>query len=614
MSWWRKLLGWGEGGEEKKGHSHAARMTPEQEFQIARQAFEIEGNPQHALHHLAEAVADDPTDPARLELLDQILTASGADPDQVLGENDRGYYATEALRAYALQRQAKTGEALELLLAIARAKSDAPFLEAWALDWLEDEEAWRTVDPDRIAYLAAIAVIQYPEHRELRARPRTFLERLIALLDRVRAARAVDVAFRMWRTAVLRKLGRFEEAMKEANTIYQEQPQWQTAVAVANVHRHSGNLDEGIAWFKKAVEHDPTDVSARNDIADLYLERDDYENALRWYDEVLQRQKDHPWALPSAHYCRLRLTNDEPWIRRLVELTNGPEPNERAGNLLNLFHPYVGYLPEPTDASANVLRQLSDAVREKPEDWKGAGDVELTVSCLESPSNVLAFARQMQALGSGRTLKTTAQSVPKPDPRQPLAPVEYLLWEYDGNDAEPALPPPSKEIAELTAALASRRYDYWSNWNEAGVIAERLGTERIDELLAVMVNPPPIRGEVSALVWIPRVQLAAAQMIAQIDEGWQGSLRRRVLLDIARGPRDWATEAAIVALAQLAQFEKNPAITAEARQAFQQLLDAQPNSGHCAYMHALLSNWLFLPDLPDRERKKIRKLLDDWNK
>jgi hypothetical protein len=297
----------------------------------------------------------------------------------------------------------------------------------------------------------------------------------------------------------------------------------------------------------------------------------------------------------------------------LIGLAEAPQSNDRANVLLNTLQPYVGFLPEPSDASANVLRQVADAIREKGDNGP-SGELNLTVSCLESPSNQLAFALEMQALGKTSKLTVEYQSVPKPDPRQPLAPVEYLLWEYDDHDARPALSPPSEEISQLVAGLAARRYSYWGNWNEAGVVAERLAPERIDELLAAMVHPPPVRGGVSALAWLPRVQLVAAQIIAQIDEGWSGSLRRRALLDVVRGPRDWTTEAAIITLAQIAQYEQEPAIAAEVRQVFQQLLDAQPGHGHCSYMHALLSNWLFLPNLPQRERKSVEQRLQGWMK
>ncbi len=367
MSWWRKLLGWSgedEPRDPRHNHGQPSPTTPEQEFEIARKVFERDGNPQHAIHHLAEALATDPTDPARLQLLDEILASVDVPPENLVDDSDRGYYAAEAMRAYALHRAGRTTEAIELLLAIARAKPDARFLEAWTLEWLEDEQTLQSTPADLLGYLAGVVVVQYPEHNELRSQPRRWLERLVAVLNRFRAARTEDVHLRTWRAALLRKLGRFDEALAEATKLYQDQPGWQTAVAVANVERHRGDLERAVEEFQRALLHDPEDVSARNDIADLYLERDDWPNALRWYEEVLEREKNHTWALPSAHFCRWKRTQDEQWLEQLGILTEGPQPNARAAELLNTLRPYLGFLPEPSDASANILRQVADAIRQ----------------------------------------------------------------------------------------------------------------------------------------------------------------------------------------------------------------------------------------------------------
>ncbi len=338
MSWWRKLLKWG--GEEEPGAPRSRRaasvpQTPEQEFQSASAAYERRDS-RRALHHLAEAIAADPAHPERLRLLEEILSATNTSPEQLLDENDQGYYAAEALRAYALHRSGRTPEALELLLAITRAKPDAHYLEAWAVDWLEEATSLSLLDADLIGYLAGVVVTPFPEHHALDDARREWLERLLGLMERFRAAHPVDAYFRAGYVALLRKLGRFDEALAEANRLYYDHPEWQTAVAVANVERYRGEPEHAIAWFETALKHDPEDVTARNDIADLYLERADWRNALRWYEEVLQREPRHPWALPSAAYCRWKLTQDEQWLRQMEGLAAGPPSNDRAASLLKL--------------------------------------------------------------------------------------------------------------------------------------------------------------------------------------------------------------------------------------------------------------------------------------
>ena len=78
----------------------------------------------------------------------------------------------------------------------------------------------------------------------------------------------------------------------------------------------------------------------------------------------------------------------------------------------------------------------------------------------------------------------------------------------------------------------------------------------------------------------------------------------------AAGPIDWTTEAAIVALAQLARETKEAVV--DVRSLFAHLLERAPREGHCCYFAALCHNWLLLPDLPSAERKQVEEILAMW--
>jgi hypothetical protein len=54
-------------------HSHDQAYTPEEEFDIAKGVYEQDRDLNHAAHHLIAAVAGDPLDPDRLELLDTLI-------------------------------------------------------------------------------------------------------------------------------------------------------------------------------------------------------------------------------------------------------------------------------------------------------------------------------------------------------------------------------------------------------------------------------------------------------------------------------------------------------------------------------------------------------------
>jgi hypothetical protein len=115
-----------------------------------------------------------------------------------------------------------------------------------------------------------------------------------------------------------------------------------------------------------------------------------------------------------------------------------------------------------------------------------------------------------------------------------------------------------------------------------------------------MVNPPPIPADKDALEWLPRIQLAATQVVAHIAGGWQSSARRDALLSALFGPRDWITLAAIITLAHLA--EENPEIESDVRDRFKTLSEFIPDGGYCCFENALFTV-LAMAAQPDRGRK-----------
>jgi hypothetical protein len=200
--------------------------------------------------------------------------------------------------------------------------------------------------------------------------------------------------------------------------------------------------------------------------------------------------------------------------------------------------------------------------------------------------------------------------VPKPDPRKPAGRVKFLLWKYWFKTARPGLPPPrDKRVVEAIAELARQPYDYQANWHAAAAAAKPFDANTLPDVLAVMVHPPPITDGTPAWIWLPRVQLAAAQVVAHLDRGWSVSDRWEALQELLRNPIDWTTEAAIIALAQLAR--QMPEISADVRRVYFELLQRVPRQGHCCYFSGLCHNWLLLPDVPDDERAQVNAMLTD---
>jgi tetratricopeptide (TPR) repeat protein len=128
----------------------------------------------------------------------------------------------------------------------------------------------------------------------------------------------------------------------------------------------------------------------------------------------------------------------------------------------------------------------------------------------------------------------------------------------------------------------------------------------VKDLLGTMVHPPARPDTLPIWVWVQRAQVAAAFVIAHLGEGWDGSPRQRVLCSLARGPMDWSVEAAIVALAQVAQRE--PAAVRDIAALYLELLESLPTPGGIPYLHALLACAARLPAPDGVLRDKVAQI------
>ena len=122
------------------------------------------------------------------------------------------------------------------------------------------------------------------------------------------------------RPAAARGLARIERQVAPdlalAAERYTRDPNWNTAVASANALRRAKRFDEALAMFQKATEHDPEDLTANLDIGDMLIDAERYAEALASYERTLAEDPEHPWALPSAQFCRF-MTGDADYLLQI---------------------------------------------------------------------------------------------------------------------------------------------------------------------------------------------------------------------------------------------------------------------------------------------------------
>ena len=246
---------------------------------------------------------------------------------------------------------------------------------------------------------------------------------------------------------------------------------------------------------------------------------------------------------------------------------------------------FVDYHPGPGDATAHFADETMARAAADPQGANG-DTVTMNVSHIESPSVQTAWRLRMAEIGITLTLQTFFESIQTPDPRVPKGQVDFVLWQYQGTKAQPALGAPDPRAAEAVAAIAAQRY-HLPSWGDAAMkAAQQFGDAWAQHLLATMLYPPPAPEHVHPLDWVPRVQVAAALVIAAAPSG------HRVLQSLALGPVDWCVDAAIVALGELAL--RSPAAWPSIEPLFAYLRAQIPKEGFTCYAYPLACTWLRL--------------------
>lgn len=260
--------------------------------------------------------------------------------------------------------------------------------------------------------------------------------------------------------------------------------------------------------------------------------------------------------------------------------------------------PYVDYHPGPGDATAHYAEEAMRRAANSPDAADG-DKVTTTVSHLESPSVQIAWRLRMAEIGITLPLAPFFENIQQPDPRVPKGQVEFALWTYEGTQARPSLGTPDERAAAAIASIATTRYHLPTWADRAGAVAQQFGPAWTQHLLAAMLNPPAAPDHIHPLDWVPRMQQAAALIIAWYDNGFV------TLRSIALGPVDWVVDAAIVALGELSM--RNPAMRGEVEQLFTFLRSHVAKEGFTCYAYPLACTWLRLVPPSDPRHAELQQ-------
>lgn len=576
--------------------------APEQDFEIYKAARD-DGDYKHALYHLACALSTDPHNAVWLESLNDWIDG-GEDLLPYVPVEENNYFAVMAVRAYICARMSKIDEAFGILRQVIDAKPNVPYL-LWVGEWEPQIVSPNEIEADTIVSFAS-GVLKYVDLLEGNVRTQV-LAALSSVLQKMCMAYPEAYMLFWLLSSIHRRQGKVEAALAAAETAYKLNKCWATAIGMALCFKAEGSIHKAADYYIEAGELDRENETGYLDLGDMYLEYGLHEQALEAYKMAADIRPNHEWAIPSILYCEYMINQDVEILDKIGYYCKANGSNDRARQLLEPLLrgpaiPFIDYIPEPEEASINVLRQV---VEQNPS-LESGGTIRLTINHLEAPSAFRAFELYLNQFGKSSNppkLNLTIENVPDPDPREAIADSGVILWKYDEfNDAHPALPKPTGLVVDAVRQLAVTPYriDEW--YRSAGEIAGKLTPALLPDLFAVLTYPPEPPESVSSWVWVQRIQYAAVFIMAQLSP----SKPSGSLLSLCYGQSDWPINAALTVLAYQAQGDLELEKTVS--KLFYQMADRIPNEGYCFFTYALVCSWLRVAS----HNPELKEQLEQW--
>jgi tetratricopeptide (TPR) repeat protein len=612
--------------------------------EIARSALRA-GDLRRSIYHLGLALTSDPAREEWLALLDQWIAAAGPraldlvplyddqyfttlqaaqfmmrqgntpthrmEVTPLVGKN---YHARVAVHASILASQGKMKEAVNLLLQLIEVKPEIPYA-LWLPRWQSRAGFAEALEPEKIVPLTLRVMQKYSGTYVFSEQGRAEINSYLPLLREAYTALSKEQGSEKFLTTAyvysmaLRKTGAFEEAARISRAL--PATSYQAQVALAMVEDALGNTDASIAAYQRALAVEPNDVAVRNDLGLLFLAQGKLVEALAFFEESIRLDPGDPFEDAQAYIAYLNYLQGNRADAELERLKTLAQTQSAANRLLYTLHaPYLGRLPSPGEALINMMRGLKEKIAAGEVSLKAGSKFSVKLSSLEAPSARLAVERMLGSYGVSCTI--AVEETLTPDPRQPLRPVEYQIWRYEGMDPIPAVPPPDPTVAERIAELARTPYalDRW--YPLARALGRSLGEAALPSLLGVMVHPPAVPEGWDAWDWIIAVQIASTLTIAAIDSGWEDSRCKAALTSLIYGPLDWSGAAALIALAVLSRQDKR--IHIEFDRVCRDLWHFGRGSAEWPHEHAMVFGLYFVSGYSDEAQKYIDEYFEEMRR
>lgn len=600
--------------------AEAERQLAAQRLHLeAREAFQ-QNQPLVASLKISDALMLYPNERSILDTFDEIALAQ-PDPLSLFPVSTGAIHvATAAGRARVLMMSNRLPDALELLGHVLDVAPALGYLD-WVRRWLAQPQIvaqlpWellaQSVVSPALHMVVGIAMPPRPDDRRLPS-VHAAAEIFRVLLGRFGDESVLHTALAM----ALRRLGDPNATLTAADEGVRRFPNnWGLRTAFMNAFADAGRPDDALAQARIALQIDAGDFSPLHDAAQAFLQANRPAEAVPLFQELTARSPGYPDADACLHFARFKATPNPDDHRALMYMRDRRPHSGDVQRMANEIEPpvaFVNMLPGPGDAAANYGREIATELGHVFRCCGQGASVTFTIRSKypESPSAQLAFDLAMRSFGAeSAKMIVEVERMPTPDPRADKGPVPMPIYSLQNGAVRPiyASADPQAQHAVGSIAYLPFRKDAWDP--AAFHAAQQLGPTGATAILAVVTNPPAPPPDFDGITWMYRCQIAAALILSHMGP-WESGPARGALYSLASGPSDWASSAAIIALAWRAG--DSPTVRNEVIGAFQWLRSIIPTEGFTPWEEALANSWLGMGNHADNESADLTAWIETYD-
>jgi tetratricopeptide (TPR) repeat protein len=318
-----------------------ARRAADRALEQARSAL-LSGELQHAADHLAGALAHAPTLPETHELLSRLAARSDGGLD-LFPLAQHASVGRLVARAHLLAASGRPEDGLPLLAA---ASGHSPAADWAGVPWVGEPALGVRIEPAVLVHVVMRLCTAVGDPA-----PVAVVAALQPYLTVVRHAIAAHPEHAMLLgagSALARRLGETALAVDWASRGARARPTKLAEIWLGYAYRSAGRLPEALAALRRAVAHDPDDLSVYADIAGTLADHGRLDDALAWVDRALDRDPDYDCVVHTAARLKFKSDGDLAHLVRLADfIRDHPDDSHEHTDLADCCRdiPWLGGAP-----------------------------------------------------------------------------------------------------------------------------------------------------------------------------------------------------------------------------------------------------------------------------